>query len=310
MTNRSDYALQAVKGIKKSFDNAASMKIKEYQNSRLFQFNNTPEVTEIFTSTEGMTGAKQLGDLETPPSLALEDGYSVSISENRFGGAITLPETVYRRDSNDMTLKVNSYLQRQRNQLLVTNVHLFLTEIHKMYNEAFSSASAYLAPDAVEICGTHSWKSGAQFDNGVTAALSESAIDTAMEYAGGFTDASGRPMPLNFDTIVVKKGSATARTAKKLFAFGISPVAVNDINIYEGEFTIIETPYITAANKANWFLIDSSKENPLYVGIGEYPTLREPIKEANEAIRTNCTGFWKQGVINMPFAIYGSTGAA
>lgn len=303
-----DYAVQAVKGIKKSFDNAAQMKIKEYEDSRLFNFVNTNEVTEIFTSTEGMTGAKELGELETPPSLTLEDGYSVTLTEKRFGGAIILPERVYRRDGNDMTLKVNSFLQRQRNQLLVTNTHLFLTNIHKMYNEAFSSSSEFLAPDSVEICGAHTWKSGATFDNGVTGVLTESAIDTAMEYAGAFTDASGRPMPLNFDTIIVKKGSTNARTAKKLFAYGISPVQINDINIYEGEMTIIETPYISSTNKAYWFLVDSSKENPLYVGIGEYPTLREPIKENNEAIRSNVTGFWKQWCINMPFAIYGSTG--
>jgi len=299
-----DYAVQAVKGIKKSFDNAASLKIKEYMDSRLFNFENVSEVSEIFTSTEGMTGAKELSQLETPPSLRLEDGYSVTLTEKRFGGAIVLPEATYRRDGNDTTLKVNLFLQRQRNQLLVSNVNLFLTNIHKMYNEAFSSTSEFLAPDGVELCGAHTWKSGATFDNGVTAVFSESAVDSAMEFGGAFTDAAGVPMPVNYDTIVVKKGSATARNAKKLFAFNISPVAVNDINIYEGTMRVIETPYITYANRLNWFLIDSSKEIPMYVGIGEMPTLRAPIIENNEAIRTNCTGFWKQGVNNMPYNVF------
>lgn len=305
-----DYALQNVKGIKESFDNAAKMSIKQYEDAGIFGYYNTSEVSEIFTSTEGMTGSRELGLLETPPTLTLEDGYSVTLTEKRFGGAIVLPESVYRRAEGDMTTKVPQYLERQRNQLLLDNVNFFIRENFKMLNEAFSSSSDYLAPDGVEICGTHTWKTGGTFDNGVTDALDQDAIDDLEEYAGAFTDPSGKPMPLNFDTIIVKKGSDAHRTAIKLFAEGINPVAVSDINIYEGAYKIIATPYITAANKAYWFARCSDIENSLVVGIGEYPTMREPIKESNEAIRSNCTGFWKQGVANQPFDVYGSTGVA
>jgi len=306
----SDYALQAVKGIKKSFDNALKNRIETYMKQGIIQFYNTSEISEIHTSTEGMTGAQELGELTTPPSLALEDGYSVTITEKRFGGALIVPEKVYRRDGADNTLKVDQFLQRQRNQLLKTNTQLLVTRAHLMLNEAFSSGSVYLAPDSVEICGSHSWASGGTFDNGVTASLDSDAYDAAWEYAGAFTDPAGKEMPLNWTSICVKKGSAAHREAIRLFAKDIKPTAVADINIYEGELTVVETPYITTANKLNWFLIDLSTEvSPLGVGIGEYPTMREPIKESNEAIRSNCTGFWKQGVINMPWQIYGSDGS-
>lgn len=308
-----EYALQRVKGIKKSFDNAMSTAIDKYKDNRIVDIYSTTEVFEIFTSTEGMSGAKELSNAETPPVLYLNDGYSVQIEEKRFGGAIELQENEYRREANDSTTKVETSLKRKRNQLLVTNLHLFLTEMFKFLNYAFVT-TYYAAPDAVALCGTHSWKtSGADtFDNAVTAALSESAVDAVVEYGADMKDASGRPMPIDFDTIIVKKGSPNAKLAKQLFANGISPIHVADINIYEGEYTIIETPYITAANKAYWFM-RASKDvngNPLKIGIGEYPTLREPIKQNNEAIRTNCTGFWKQGIVNMPYSWYGSTGAA
>lgn len=304
------YTLQAVKGIKKSFDNALQDKLKEYMNQRFVKFYETSEVSEIYTSTEGLDGSKELAERETPPSLVLDDGYSVTITEKRFGGAIVVPEKVYRRDGRDMTWKVDQYLVRQRNQLLLDNVNLMLTRAHLMLNEAFSSSSVYLAPDAVEICGAHTWASGATFDNGVTNALDSDEVDTSWEYAGGFTDPAGKPMPLDWTHIVVKKGSAAAREAIRLFAKEITPTAVNDINIYEGSQTVVETPYITYANRANWFQFDLTMyESPLAVGVGEYPTLRDPIKESDEAIRSNCTGFWKQGCINMPFQIYGSTGA-
>ncbi len=304
-----DYTLQAVKGIKKSFDNALKNKIEGYMKQGIIQFYNTSEVSEIYTSTEGMSGVTELGELTTPPSLALEDGYSVTISEKRFGGAIIVPEKVYRRDGQDNTLKVDQFLQRQRNQLLKTNVQKLITNAHLLLNQAFSSTSAYLAPDSVETCGSHTWASGGTFDNAVTDALDSSMYDTAWEYAGAFTDPAGKEMPLNFTHVCVKKGSAAHREAIKLFAKEITPTAVNDINIYEGELTVVETPYITTANKLYTFFMDLSADlSPLAVGIGEYPTMREPIKESNESIRSNATGFWKQGVINMPWNVYGTDG--
>ena len=307
---QADYALQRVKGIKKSFDNAIKNIIEEYKDNRIIKFYDTAEVFEIFTSTEGMTGAKELGELETPPTLKLEDGYSITITEKRFGGSILLPESTYRREVKDNTLKVDAYIKRERNQLLKTVTHKFLTNAFLMLNESFDSSSDFLAPDGVEVCGSHTWNSGGTFDNSDTQALDSAAVDTALEYAGAFTDPSGKEMPIDFDTIIVKKGSAAHRQAVKLFAKGITPTTVADINIYEGEFTIIATPYITTANKTKWWMRSSREDNSLAVGIGEYPTMREPIRESNEAIRSNVTGFWKQGVINMPYDWYGSDGTS
>jgi hypothetical protein len=306
---KSDYTLQAVKGIKKSFDNAAAKNLLTYKDSRLFMFEVNQEWSEIFTSTEGLSGSKELSEAETPPTLKLNDGRSVTLTNKRFGGGILVTEDD-REKMKDDTTKIDTFLKRQRNQLLQDVRHLFLTNIFAMYNEAFDSTSDYLAPDSVELCGQHldaddaSW-----FDNSDTAELSSDAVDDLMEYGGAFQDPEGKPMPIDFNTIIVKKGSDAARTAKKLFAFGITPTQVSNINIYEGEMTIIETPYITAANKKYWFAYDSSIQLPLYVGISKMPSLNEPIRESNEAIRSNCTGYWKQGINNLPIGFYGSTGA-
>ena len=303
------YALQAVKGIKKSFDNACKYRIEQYMNQGYIEFYKTSEVAEIYTSSEGMNGVEELGELQTPPSLKLEDGYSVTIEEKRFGGAIIVPEKVYRRDGKDTTWKVDQFLKRQRNQLLKTSTQKLMTDAHLLLNEAFDATSDYLAPDSVEVCGTHSWASGNTFDNAETDALDSDSYDADWEYAGAYTDPSGKEEPLNWTHIVVKKGSAAHREAIKMFAKEIVPTAVNDINIYEGEITVVETPYITTTNKANYFLYDLSVEqSPLAVGVGEYPTMRTPIKESNESFRSNCTDFRKQGVINMPYQILGHSG--
>ena len=304
-----DYALHAVKGVKKSFDNAAQASIMEYKDSRLFTFEDTTEWTEIFNSTEALSGSKELCENETPPTTTLDEGYQVSLTTKRFGGAIELTEDDMMK-AGDSTVLIDKYIERKRNQLLVDNRNLFLTRIFAMYNEAFSSTSDYLAPDGVELCGTHTWSSGGTWSNAGTTAMSETALEELQVYGGAFTDAKGRPMPVTFDIIVVKKGSATSKEARKLAGvWGMVPTKVADINIYEGEYTIIETPYITTANKAYWFALSSRMENPLYVGIRKMPSMNEPIRQNNEAVRSNCTGYYKQGINNMPIGIFGSTGA-
>lgn len=309
MATPQEFALQAVKGIKKSFDNGMSNRLDLMVDNRVIEMYPTDEVFEIFTSTEGMTGAKQLARREAPPLLALEDGYSVQIQENSFGGAIEVPFEDYKRWQKDSTLKVDEYLIRQRDQLMKTNTHLFVTESFKFLNYAFAT-TYYAAPDTAALIGTHTWKTpgASTFSNAATALLSLSAIEAMEEYAGRFTLADGKEMPIDFDTIIVKKGSANEREAIKLFAKDIKPTAVSDINIYQGTKTIVSTPYISYANRNYWFARASMLENSLKVGIGMKPSLQEPIRQNNEAIRSNCIGIWKQGIVNMPFDWYGSDG--
>lgn len=308
--NRADYAIQAVKGITETFNNGVQEALEVYKDNRAIDFVESSEVFEIFTSTEGMNGVQELADAETPPLMTLDDGYSVTVQEFRYGGGFTINEKTYRRDQGDSTMNVDNFIAENSAQAMKTAVHFMLTKAFGLYNDAFTGAS-FLAPDGQPICAdAHVWASGGNFDNKTTAVLSEASIDDAWEYAGAFTDASGKPMPLNWTHIIVKKGSAAARTAKKLFASSISPVAVGDINIYEGELTIVESPYITTANKLNWFLRDANFKNSLRVKIGEFPTMREPIKLENEAVRVNITGFMSAACVNMPFDYFGSTGAA
>lgn len=308
--NRSDYAMQAVKGIKDVANNGVQDDLMQYKDNRIFEFAESSEVFEIFTSTEGVNGAVELGDADTPPLATLEDGYSVTVQEKRFGLGFTINEKILKRDQGDSTMRVDNFIAENSKQVMKDAVNYFLKESFEMLNDGFTG-SKYLAPDGKAIfADDHTWASGETFNNESTAVLSETAIDDIEEYAGAFTDASGKPMPLNFNIIIVKKGSAAERTARKLFAESIAPVAIGDINLYEGEKTVISTPYITTANKLNYFLRDSRFKNPLRVKIGQAPTMHDPIRLENEGIRVNVTGFYSISCINIPFSYYGSTGAA
>jgi len=307
-----EYTLANVKGVKKSFDMAAAADILKYKDSRLFTIEDTTEWTEIFNSTESMTGVTSLTELQAPAILTLEEGYTVTLANTRFGGAITITEDDMTR-AKDSTVMIDKFISKKRDALLTEAQHYFLTQIFGLYNDAFDGGT-FLAPDGVALCGTHVWSTGASygFTNAGTAILSEQAIADLEEYAGALTDASNKPMPQSFNTIVVKKGSVASRTAKQLFGMrGMVPTAIGDINIYEGEYTLIETPYITAAHKAFWFALATSQfANPLYVGITKMPAMNTPVVALNNSITSNATGYFKVGITNMPINFYGSQGNA
>lgn len=310
MTVTSDYVLSAVKGIKEVFKDGVQESLLKYMDSGAFAVYDSAAALDIYTTLESSTAVKELSDFETPPSYELGEGYQIQLEDKRFGASIEISERTYTIDAPDSTTYVDEYIMEQAAQAMRDVENQLVTNAHLFYNEAFSSTGTFLAPDGVELCGPHVWANGESFINEGTAAFSESALDAAMEVGAGMTDPSGKPRPVTYDTIVVRLGSDAARLARRLFAESISPVSYGDIRLYEGEFRIIETPYITYANRAYWFLRDSSFYNPLAIGISKMPSMNDPIKQNNEAIRSNITGFWKQGIIDMPFSLWGSNGTA
>lgn len=303
-----DYAKQAIKGIREVYHNAVQFDLNKFRDQRIMDVYTTSEFSEIHTSTEGMTGIKELSERETPPTLALNDGYSVNISEKRYGGAIEVTETMFRQ-AGDSTTRIDGFLMQQQNQLIQTGRNEILNYGFYILNEAANASALTLAPDGEPLLGDHVWKTGDStgFTNLATAVFSEAEVDKAEAYAGDFKDPSGKPMPLNFDTIIVKKGSDSSRTAKRLFASNIVPEQIDNVNVYYGEYRIVETPYIS--NKNSWFMRDSSLMNSVRVGLSGVPSLDEPIAQNNKAVRSNSTWFMKRGIFNLPFDWYGYVGS-
>jgi len=308
-TTISDYTNLAIKGLQEPFRLAVKNRLESYLDIDFINFGSSTEYDKIYSSLEGVSGFRKLGEVETPDVKSLEQGYNTTISAERGGLGMNISQTTMVRAKDDTT-KIDAYLMEQRDQLLKTVAHGLVTDAFAPYNEAFGSTT-YLAPDGICLCGTHTYNGGGTFTNAKADEFSEDAIDLAWEYAGDFTDQAGKPMPLNFTAILVKKGSAVAKAARQYFASGISPVAVNDVNIYEGEIRVIETPYITAANKKNFFFIDTNiMPSPVVLDVVEYPTFQEPMKQANESITSNITGYWRNGIAFLPVNILGFKGAA
>lgn len=307
ITTIAKYTNLAIKGLQEPFKLAIQHRLEQYKEQEFVNFYNTNEWTEIFSSLEGARGTRKLGELETPDVAALEQGYTKSLSPQRAGvGMIVSQDTMIR--AGDDTTKIDRYLFEERDQLLKDVENDVLLDAFAPYNNAFESSNPkYPAPDGVALCGTHTYKGGGTFVNGITDVFSEQAVDKAWEYAGAFKDQSGKPMPLNWTAILVKKGSPVSKAAKQLFANGITPTAVNDINIYEGSLRVVETPYLT--NKNNYFFIDGNIMNsPVILGMVKTPTFEDPITLENQSIRSNIIGYWKNGINKLPLNVYGSSG--
>ena len=308
--NKSDYTNQLFKGIKEVIHNAMSDSIEALKENRVINFYNTDEAEEIFTSTEGITGIEQLGDEETPPSLALEDGYKVSFEPDRYGGRLVIDERTRLVNGKDGSVKVSAFLKEQQDQILMAMQNKMLESAFYMFNNGHSASAVTLAPDSVELWGTHTWATGGTFNNSATAALDADAVDDMEEFGGDFYDPTDltRPFGHDYDIITVKKGSDNARMAKRLFAYNINPISVADINIYVGSKTVVESPYITTAAKNYWSGRDSKFVNSMILGINKMPGMNTPVPQTNEAVSAGVTAFWKRGIKNIPHEQYGSNG--
>ena len=307
-TTIADYTNLAIKGLQEPFKLALQTNLEQYKANPFIKYYNTNEYAEIFSSLEGLTGSRSLGELETPDVVSLDQGYNITLTAGRNGVGMVVSQTTMVRVGDDTT-KIDAYLMEQRNQLLKTVSKQVMDDAFYAYNHAFDTGSIINAPDGLELCATHTYNGGGTFTNETTGALSETTIDTAWEYAGAFTDQSGKEMPLNWTAIMVKKGSAAAKKAIQMFASNINPTAVDDINIYAGMLKVVETPFISTTNKANFFLIDENiMDSPVVCGMVQTPTFQDPIKLENESIRSNIIGYWKTGINKMPLNVYGSTG--
>jgi len=302
-----EYTLQSQKGIAKSFDNGAKISLSKFIKLPIFNVQGDDEWAGLFTSTEGFTGMRESGEHETPEVNTLGDGYSITITKKRFTNAYEITSSDIER-AKDSTTMVDKFLTRKRDHALQDAKRFFTKGLLDFFNYG-DVTTKYAAPDTKALYATdHEWKSGATFSNKDAQTFSSAAVQLAMQAGGLIADSVGELMDVNYDTVVVYKNTTTANTAKQLFASGISPTTVGDVNVYQGSMTIIELPLYVVENAGDWFLFDTSMrdENPLYAGIGQFPHFTAPKVQNNEAIRQNIEGFWKQGIVNMPYMTYGN----
>lgn len=308
-----DFPIHLDKTIKEVFDNFSMEAVKNASYNKVFRVYDTDEYVESFTSDEGIDDFVKLSEAAALKEASLAEGFKTSFESEEYGLGLTITHKMMLRAKDD-TVKLARLIEPKNRKLMIAANHKIELIAHEILNNAFSNdATPALSPDGLSLInGSHLWKSGAAtWSNDLgTVDLSSTSWDTVQTRAGDFKDPQGRPMPLQFDTVVVKKGSANARAALRLFGMGKRLYAddIAGINIYEGSgIVVVETPYLTSANR--WFALDSKQDNPLAIKFTERPTLHDPIKEKNMNRFYPATISFEAGVINQPFAILGSKGS-
>ena len=239
------------------------------------------------------------------PVSELEDGYAINFHAYRFGNAIVVNETMLTQ-ALDSSMRIDAFLKEQTAAVLRDVKYKLLTTVFDVLNNGTTTDVAS-APDSKAFFAVdHTWKTpgAATFSNIITGAMSSGTMDDLEDYAGDFKDASGKEMPLDFDIIIVKKGSAAEREARRLFAEKIAPTKVADINLYEGTKTIVATPMISTANKARWYARSSNAttRNSLRLKVVTMPTMHAPeINGDNRSVKSGVTGYWNAQIVNLPF---------
>lgn len=298
--------------VKESIRQYSMQSMEESAFNLLFDVRDTNDYDRGYTTIEGGDLVAFFDEQEDLKDVKLEEGYNVTLSSREFGGKVVITEKERLRD-RDETVLFNRIVETKIPYVTNEMAAFVERESHKLFNDGFAGAE-FLAPDGAAIFGVHTWNStGNTFDNSATAAFSETALAALELYAGASLDAFAREKPLNLKTLVVKTGGAASTAARKILAensqgnFKLVAETSSNVNIYNnGQYTLIETPYITDTNF--WFAHASNMPNSFVMNFIKRPTVDEKIRRENLDDVFPTSGSFTFGNVYLPQDWYGSDG--
>lgn len=309
------------KETKELFDNSVEVQNNRQAYSLVVDAIDTTEINEKFVSTVRFANPSKTGEGQAVGASDSYTGFTTIISPlDKTTDSITY-SFEYEQGKRDDTQKILQEYNADARSMMWGMYNDINVEFFGLLNDGFTTT---LAPDGELLFSTtHIFTADLPatgnnvFDNLLPAvAPSLDVIADVEQRAGAFKDVGGRPMPLNPRIILVKKGGKAYREFKKiLFPDRYSPIALtgaNGVNIYEGEYKLIETPYITS-NTAYYFMEDynnSVLKNPLYLAFHQRPTIYG-MDDYVDTLTHKITyvSYYKVGVRNIPIGLYGSVGA-
>lgn len=309
----------------------------------------TPEGSRAVWRHIGVAGLKELGTRQAGAPFSESEfirGYETAIfdPDNQLNGKFQIPDE--RNDKEGVMYK--SVLNRAQ-KLLTEMDRMSIRDPFEVFNLAFTAPTSYpssglggnrffargnmgldgnlTALGERLISQSHARAdAGTAWSNSVTlsgnaAALTDTNYFTARTLGASLVDDVGKPYPAFGGKVNLVTTPSNLKIAKQLneSEWQIS-TAENQINIHKGEFTkIITTPYlnasayITAANTAQWFLVDDSMRDP-QVGTGLVCISFVPIKsnvwrdEGTRSVVYDINGERVYGFVE-PRCVMGSNGS-
>jgi len=315
--------LNKINGFSKESKELIDNSVETYNDgmsfSKVVSSVDTTEINEKFVSTVRESDPKKTPEGAQIAASASYTGYTTIVTP--------LPKTTdsitysyeYMKGKLDSTQKIEKEYMFDVRKVVKGLYNDVNVEFFSLMNNGFTTT---LSPDSeILYSAAHKFTDDlptVTFDNLLAAAVpTVDVLDNLQERAGAFVDPGGIPMSLNPQKLVVKRGGKAFREFKKIIMPERYQPALlsgtNDgVNIYEGEYTMVETPYIATSNEYHFMenYEMSTLRNPLYLGFHDRPTIHSS-KEYTDTM-THITGFvtyYKRAVVNIPIGMYGSVGA-
>jgi len=305
-----EFANHLDKAVKKSFDNYSKDAFNKKKYPLFLHVYDTTEYEEGFTSDEGVERMGELTEDGEIKQLKELEGYKVSLVSKERGASIKISKKMILR-SKDTTTLLKKYVAGVIRKLNLSAHKQIEVDAHDILNNAFTTT---LAPDLNPMIGSHTFKNnGATFDNQITGnpLFGATAWDLVKSYGGDFEDANGDKWMIDFNTVVVKAGSANERAARRLFphAKRTSPATDGNINIYEmDDVRLIATPHLKSSTA--WFATDSNfeGERSAVLKFVQRPQIEPQVIVNNGSREYPIISSYEAGLVNLPIDWVGSLG--
>lgn len=298
------------KETKMLIDNSVELNNDRQAYAAMVNAVDTTEINEKFVSTVRDSNPQTTPEGQNVGASNSYEGYTVILSPHDKTTDSILYSFEYTQGKRDETQKImQEYNQDARSKMwgLYNDVNV---KFFSLFNNGFTTT---LSPDGeILFSAAHKFTDNipaVTFDNLLAAAAPSLDVLAEVEQrAGAFVDLGGRPMSLNPKCILVKRGGKAFREFKKiLFPDRYQPIVIsgtnNGVNIYEGEYKLIECPYITSSTA--YFITEdynnSMLKNPMYLGFHQRPTIYgydDHVGTLTHEI--TYVSYYKTGVINIP----------
>lgn len=284
---------------------------------KIFRVYNSDEFTESFASAESTTVAQKNAEGSDFQYTDMSKGYRVSFTTEQVGQLIELTYLSMVKAGDD-TEKMQALIDDQKNVAMTAVMNAMQRYCFDHFNFAFTNTYA-VAPDGLSLINAnHAYSTGATFDNTLTAGdFSTDIMDEIYEKMGDFKWPNGEPMLFDLGYILVKKWSIQSRRARQVLGYEkqLAIATVDNVNIYTGGTAmLVETPWITTANKEYFFAIPdystTSLKNPLVLSVTDPVHLDGEFmkNKSNGNMQNDVLTAFKHGIAYLPTGIFWSTG--
>lgn len=292
--------------VRKSFENTYKASEDNDILPIIFEVWPSTDYSKSYTSTEWIESAEYFDENGELVEVKPPEGYKVVWEAKEYW---LMMRTTKKEmlNTKDVDTLISEY-EKRKIPALIDSLHFKRrTEAFKLLNDGFTTA---LAPGGKPIFATHKFKSSdVTFKNVTNIEAWEKAMDFIEKYCGELVDSKNRPIDIDINIIIVKKGWFAAKKFKQVLAWNekLKARTIWEVNVYNNwKYTLLETKHIK--NEKHWFAMDNKKDKAFILDDIQKPQLDkwEEFSKSTQKWTHSATGSMRIICANLPIYMVGS----